>query len=305
MYTLSGWLVGELVAGWLVLGGQPAPLDFARLLAPKVAGERWQPTSEVQIYDRETLYHYLNGGAEFYLAYDFQRLGQREFRQATGSNLVVELYEMASSADAYGVFSSDPTGEKVSVGTAGVYGYGLLKFWQGRLFARLLALDAPEGVKPDLLTFGQRLAALVPPGPRPALVEALSPRGLVPDSERFFHTQRSLNSFYYLSEANLLHLSRETQAVLADYREGQQRTKVLVVDYPHPRTAQAALRDFARHYLRVPLPAGQKTAATRLENGRYAGGRQVSPRRLLFILESTAPLSWERPYLRRTEKPKR
>jgi len=54
--------------------------------------------------------------AELYLAYGFQNLTVRRFEKSNQPPLIVELYEMASSEDAYGVFSFEHQDETAGIG---------------------------------------------------------------------------------------------------------------------------------------------------------------------------------------------
>ena len=71
---------------------------------PSGAGA-WKWDGKETKYDSKTLFKYINGAAELYLAYGFQSLTVRRFEKSNQPPVVVERYEMASSEDAYGVFS--------------------------------------------------------------------------------------------------------------------------------------------------------------------------------------------------------
>ena len=55
-------------------------------------------------YAGKALFGYIDGGAELYLEYGFQRLGRQEVTFPDGS-LVVEVYQMAGPNESYGIFS--------------------------------------------------------------------------------------------------------------------------------------------------------------------------------------------------------
>jgi hypothetical protein len=85
------------------------------------------------------------------------------------------------------------------------------------------------------------------PADRPGLVTALPPAGLVPFSDRFFHTHQSLNYHYYLVRENVLNLTPDTDAVLARYQPGPMY--LLVVAYGEEEEAGEALSSFRETYL--------------------------------------------------------
>jgi hypothetical protein len=97
----------------------------------------WKADGQDKVFTRQTIFDYMDGGGEIYLAYDFQRLRAREYARPGAPRIVAEVYQMASSMDAYGVFTHDTDGQPVSVGQAGLYSAGLLRFWKNRFFVRL------------------------------------------------------------------------------------------------------------------------------------------------------------------------
>jgi hypothetical protein len=54
------------------------------------------------------------------------------------------------------------------------------------------------------------------------------------DSEniRYLHHPIVLNYHFYLAEENILNISPQTGAVLANYRRGREKAKLLLVKYP-------------------------------------------------------------------------
>ena len=55
-------------------------------------------------YSGKALFGYIDGGAELYLEYKFQKLGRQEIR-VSNETIIVEIYQMQGPYEAYGVFS--------------------------------------------------------------------------------------------------------------------------------------------------------------------------------------------------------
>lgn len=231
----------------------------------------WRPSAGTRVYGRGDVFEYMNGAGELYLAYNFRRVFVQEYRRPDSPPIVAEVYEMATSEDAYGVFTDDPEGEDVGVGQGNAYAAGLLRLWKGRYFLRILAArDTPEA-KAAVTALGRSLAGPISGGARPALVHRLPPADLEPSSVRYFHTQVSLNSSYYLADANVLHLSAHTEAAMGVYRPGGERITLLIVQYPDVRQAKEAHREFDRVYLENEVPADWPLRIESIEDGRHAG----------------------------------
>jgi len=156
----------------------------------------WNADGEDKVFTRQTIFDYMDGGGEIYLAYDFQRLLTREYARENAPRIVAEVYQMASSGDAYGIFTHDTDGQPVSVGQSALYSPGLLRFWKHRFFVRLQAEDEAEGKgRPDVT--GK------PTGLRNSArgQETCAARG--PAAARLARIQRSLLSYVRPTEYSL------------------------------------------------------------------------------------------------------
>ncbi|MBN2505216.1 MAG: hypothetical protein JXQ71_00835 [Verrucomicrobia bacterium] len=231
----------------------------------------WRAADRIRAFDRSTIFEYMDGAGELYLAYDFRRVLVREYTRPGARRIIAEVYDMSSSQDAYGVFTHDPEGEDVGVGQDNAYAAGLLCFWKGPRFVRILAEQETPQARQAVITLGRSLAEGVAEGPRPALLNRLPPDHLAAGSARYFHTQVSLNYFYYLADANVLRLSPQTEVVMAVYRPKGEKITLLIVSYESRRQAQQAYRQFGRLYLEDTAEADRSPRIEALEGGRHVG----------------------------------
>ncbi len=216
-----------------------------------------------QEFEPANLHEYLDGGAERYLGYGFQRLAVRELRAgADGPPLRVEVYRMDRPANAYGLFSSDRAGEDPGgSGMDAALGEHLLQFWQGPYFFRIQDYDLAGGLRETILALGRALAAAAPPsGPRdrPRLLGLLPAGARIEDSVIYFHTRNSLNSLIYLGEEDRLSLSGRTAAVSAEYDfrpGGGAVARLVVIHYPEEQACAAAAQRFLAAREKLPREA--------------------------------------------------
>jgi hypothetical protein len=85
------------------------PPQNALPAADAVAG--WTRTKDSATYDQETLYDFMNGAADLYFTYGFERLAVGNYAHAGGDVLQVEVYRVATDADAYGLFTYNSYGD--------------------------------------------------------------------------------------------------------------------------------------------------------------------------------------------------
>jgi len=284
-------LILVLAAVLLVWRGRGRPPADGVVVDEPLAGVRdrlpqavsvWQAEVPDREYDPDSIFSYIDGAGEVYRAFEMQRCLSRRYNRPGGPALVLDLFVMATPADAFGVFTHDLDGEPAGIGEDSRYRPGWLCFWQGRLYASIYAEAEADGVPEAIRQLGAATAALVPPaGTRPPILAALPADGLEAGRVRYFHHPVILSAHYFLANVNLLRLGPGTAAVLADYRRGGSDAKLLVVEYAAVTEAERAEADFLTAY----LPEGQAGAATRLENGRWAGVQRAG-RRLAVVLEA-------------------
>jgi len=226
-----------------------------------------------RVYDRETLYDYIDGGAELYLSYDFQRAVHRTYTrdgEQSDSEILVDVFDMGSSQNAFGVFSHSRETVEREFGQGSQYTAGLMLFWKGRHYVSILAIPETEASKRAVYELAKHIdGAIGSEGPPPAIVTILPSDGLVEESIRYFRHYIWLNSHYYISDENLLGIDENTEAVLATYGSGTGRRILLVVDYPDAASATAAYESFTAGY----LPELADGSAVRIEDDTWTGCR--------------------------------
>lgn len=206
----------------------------------EVAG--WRSVDEGQIYDTESIYTYIDGHAEVYMAYGMVRCLSRRFSGPEGEpDIVLDLFEQASPADAFGVFTHDRDGEEVDIGQGGLFRHGWLSFWKGHWFGSVYVEGESEASKEAVLALGRAAAdAITEVGEVPSLVAELPANGLDPRTVRFLHSQEILNGVVYLGYENALRFGPEVDAVVGRYERPEGGGWLLLVDYPDDATAELA-----------------------------------------------------------------
>jgi hypothetical protein len=207
-------------------------------LADELAG--WTADGAVENFDTESIFAYIDGHAEVFLAYGMQRCVSRRYLGPTGEGeLVVDLFEMPSAADAFGVYSHDRNGENVDVGQGAVFRLGWLSFWKGPWYGSIYAADAvsPEAV----IALGAAVAdGLTVSGEPPTLPERLPPTGLDAQSVCFLRSPQILNAHVWVGSDNPFDLGPETEAVVGKYALDGGPAHVVIVGYPDDGAASNA-----------------------------------------------------------------
>jgi hypothetical protein len=234
----------------IVEGEEMGKMNPEISLPAEAAGWVWD--GKEMKYNPKTLFSYMNGAAELYLAYGFQGLTVRKFENANQPSITVELYEMASSEDAYGLFSYERQDESAGIGQGSEFGGGLLRFWKGKYFVSIYADGEGAEAESTALAMGRATADQIrETGREPELVALIPGKdfGLVDRSVRYLKSHILLNQRFFIAHQNILNLNRGTEAVLAEYTQAKTKTHLLLVRYPSAKEAQDAYQGFMGAYL--------------------------------------------------------
>ena len=242
----------------------------------------WSRKTEDQIYTPQTIFSYINGGAEVYKAYNMQRCLSRRYTTSGGPAIVLDAFDMGTSEDAYGVFTHDPAGDVIQLGQDGRLRPGWINFWKDRFFISIYSEEETPAAQKAIRLLADKVDSLIKArGTRPKIIGRLPAEGLQAPSIRYLHHHVILNYHYYLSDENLLNLSPETEAALAGYQRKDAEALVLLVSYPEATAASNAFTNFNRHY----LEQGGKNGLVVLENNKWSGSK-IRGRLLVIVLEA-------------------
>ena len=252
--------------------GAKADMKPYKLNLPKTIGIRTRPDSP-RLINSDNIFKYMNGAGELYLAYGFNEIEVYEYSTSDQDSVLVELYYMKSSDDAFGLLSLDWGGEPVELSDSPVkntvhtiapssralYGAGLLRIWSDTVYARVMAARETPASKDAVLSLGRTIAANHQNPPEPELLNMLclnigTDWRLQRDRIGYFRSHLVLNSLYYISHQNILNLDLSTQAVTAPYENfsntrQSRRIQFLLVKYADFERAQQALETFHNAYL--------------------------------------------------------
>ena len=193
----------------------------------------WKASGEDAVYDRKTLYDYMDGGAEVYLAFDFRQVFVRKYADAEENEIVLDIYDMGSPAEAFGMFSCDRQDPEAGIGQGSEYGPGLLRFWRGRYFVSITVSGNEDKAEKAVLDLGKAVAPLLgPDGAPPDMIKLLPAAGLIAEKTAYFHNNVHLSNRYFVSSENVLNLDEKTECVFAEYNNSVVAADPVVADNP-------------------------------------------------------------------------
>ncbi len=262
------WLLGCAITLMMAnVQGQPSELPFS--VPREVNG--WQWHGKCDTYDSQSIFDYIDGIGEIYRAYNMRRVWACRYEKADSPTLTLDIFDMGTAEDAFGIFSFERDGEDAGIGQGSDYAGGMLRFWKDRYFVVITAQEESNEVRNAILQLGRQLAAGIPrTGKPPELLQFLPAEGLQRERILFFRHPMILNRYFFVAEKDILNLSPKTEGVLATYLSGKAKVRLLLVRYPVEADAVRAWNTFSQAYLRE----GRQKGVVQTENRKWTAARR-------------------------------
>jgi hypothetical protein len=170
-----------LIAALLISGcggesDSTADLAAVGFLPEKIDATGFERSSDVETYVGESLFEYINGGAEVYHQYGFVDVVTAYYTHDQ-TEIVADIYRFGDSDNAYGLFSSlrplEPT--VVGFGIEGFTSGTTVDFVKGSYLVRLVGFDDSPEMSAALLSMAREFDGLVLGKTTPPQMFALFP----------------------------------------------------------------------------------------------------------------------------------
>lgn len=193
------------------------------------------PQSEITFYGPQTLYKYMDGGADAFLLYDFQMLLHQDLR-VRDTDLSIDIFDMSTPENAFGMYASErsPSYYYIPVGTEGYDNEGILNFLQGPYYVKLAAFGS--GAKGVLDEFAKAISSKIK-------TDASFPAAL----DLFPSANRKRHSEQFLLKDPLGHPFL-APSYLVRYDINRQESTLLLSVAVDPAGAQERLKLLSQHF---------------------------------------------------------
>jgi hypothetical protein len=228
-------------------------------VAPLVPGDGfasgWEQSGDVRIFAGQDLYGHINGGAELFHEFGFDRLLVQRY-QSGDEEIALEVYIMTSPESALGIYLAK-TGKEKRIPEIGARNSGSasqITVLKGSCFIQVNNLTLND------VNFGamqQLVNETVGPidGAEVSLLQLLPDDGLMSGTEKLIRGQYGLQPIYTFGAGDILRLGGEVFGVAGTYVDDDDSVYTrIVVEYPDMVIAELAwnhLRDNLDSYLTV------------------------------------------------------
>jgi len=215
---------------------------------PQIAG--WQRAAEIQTFGPKTLFEYINGAADLYLACEFEELKVAEYGSGQKASVIVEVYRHRTPRDAFGIYSQEriPGAHVLPIGSQGYIDKNILNFLAGSYYVKISSANTGAGDRAVLQAFAEGMAAaLGVSGGLPATLALFPAEGKRGNSEKYI--VRNFLGYPFLGGA-----------FTADYELPGRKFRLFIIE----ATDQNGSREIVQKYVRQT-----KTPDKEIAEGRH------------------------------------
>jgi hypothetical protein len=246
--ALRGFITLLMILFFMAVNGIPllAESGDESIFSTALPSREWKVDGQPYDFHPQNLYEYINGEAEFFIAYGFVELTGAIYTSVAGGNdtVTIDIYDMGNKLNAFGVFQSKRGGQvsALNVGAASMGSDDYFAFYKDRFFVEMQAYITSEKEKGGLETMAASIAAQLPGDntPPPELF-------YLPEKNRITGSER------YIKGGILGHAFLD-RGMVGDYRIQGQKITAFVATFPSPSDAVHAVKQH-RSFL---LKSGKK-----------------------------------------------
>ena len=211
-------------------------------------------TEKQHIDTKDVLYNYIDGGAEQFISYGFRNAVSVTYSRNDGPDIRVEIFDMGSSKNAYGIFSNIRYDENNKFGQGSQYVTGALFFWKNKYYVSITTIEETSETVNFIKEMAEYICQQIPvDGEKPQILKLLPQQNLDPNGILYFHNYIWLNSFMFISNDNILNIEDKTDAVFAKYGNMDNRSFLLIVHYQDSTQLAYAYDKFIQQYFSEPI----------------------------------------------------
>jgi hypothetical protein len=200
-------------------------------------------------YTGKELYDYINGGAELYLSYGLISMTGCKYNGEGLPQITVEIYEMTSAKNAYGVYTQSRDKEELLYGQGSQSFSDFILFWKDRYFVTVSTQEVIPESEAGIKYLAELIDQSIPEkGETPAIIKLLPEENLVSSGFLYFHHYIWLNAYFFIADHNITNIDENTDAVLAKYGDADARSYLLITEYPDSEKAQEAYEQLRVKY---------------------------------------------------------
>ena len=246
-YCISFLIILLLLVGTCINSVAESRVEAIFTTTLPVSG--WNLEGQPYRYIPQNLYKYINGGADFFIAYGFIELTGANYSPVSGERdfVTIDIYDLGNKLNAFGVFQSrrDSHVSSLNIGTASVASDGYIAFYKDRFYVEIQAYIISKKDKGVIKNMASSVAELLPgENSLPMELSYLPEKGRIAGSERYIRVGILGHAFL-------------DRGIMCDYQNEGEKVSAFVAILPSYQDAVKAVeqhRSFLKKSKKKCLP---------------------------------------------------
>ncbi|KAF0151578.1 MAG: hypothetical protein FD143_1711 [Ignavibacteria bacterium] len=256
----------------------------------------WKKLGADRTFNEQNLYEYIDGAAELYISFGFSKVFNRIYYAGEGKEIIVDIFYMNTSQDAFGAFSFTVGKISSDFGMQSQITSGSIVFWKNNFVVSIMQNPESDDAKETSYALAKLIdESIKENGSFPEVLKYLPEENLNKESVRYFRHYVWLNTYSYISDGNILNITQNTHGLLAKYG-GKENLIFLLVKYPNEQLSLAAAEKFNKEYFKSVRPKPvvkqkNKFSGTRVVKNFFiavlGGSKENSVKNLLTLAQKS------------------
>lgn len=232
--------------------------------------ESWNKDSKILEFGPENLFDYIDGDADRYLPYNFQKLTVVFYKNKNQPNeeIEIQIYQMKTSLDAFGIYSVHRNRDKeiFPYGNDGTIGQNQAIFYQSQYFIKLSGIQL-QNPSSSLELFGKIISQLLPQGkPNSPELECLNIPEKVERSECYLAKDVLAQNFFPRGITALFKTSKGNATAFIVMFDNNETAKKGWENYKNYLDEMSAEYQSEQEQIQITNPASENAVANLYKN---------------------------------------
>jgi len=206
-------------------------------------------------YIPSNLFEYINGAAELYISFNFQKLVTLSYEGEDKESLTIDIYNHSDLKNAFGIYAQEKPyeGNFLDIGVQGYYDRGILNFLKGSYYVKISSFGLGDKEESLIKKTAKKIADnLEGETTFPTIIKCFPDKAIIENSQRYVSENFMGHSFLH-------------SAFVADYKINNEKRKIFIIKTKNKKTADAMLEE----YLNLAKSAKKQTKTYRFEDPYY------------------------------------
>lgn len=187
--------------------------------------------NKTAIYNSETLWEYINGAADYYLNYGFNKLDVAEYQRTENEYIKLEIYQHNNYLNSFGIYAYERPSETtfLELGAEGYIEHSSINFYGKQWYVKIHTHQKDEDAIQTIKNIAKKVSDMMGK-------ETFPPKDIVvfPGENKIEHTEK-----YY--PTNFLGMSFFSNAISADYKHEDSKYSIFIISEETSKHAETTL----------------------------------------------------------------